>query len=83
MTPEIEDLMHFFQESRRAADLSYRRWGLRLGITRQRMHQIVEHGVVGPAMARKILGDMADGPDSPFPEGVKETAQVLSRQILG
>jgi hypothetical protein len=77
MTPEAEDLMHFFQEARVAAKISYRIWGLRLGVTRQRMHQIIEHGMAGEDLSRKILADLIYGPDNPFPEGIRTRARAL------
>lgn len=75
MSPETENLMHFLQESRIAAGISYRIWGLRLGVTRQRMHQIIEHGTVGQAMAQRILADMVNGRDNPFPPDVMDQAR--------
>lgn len=77
MTPEREQLMHFLQEARTAARISYRVWGLRLGVTRQRMHQIIEHGMAGEDLSRKILADLIDGPDNPFPEEVRTRAKAL------
>lgn len=77
MTPETEELMHFFQEARVAAKISYRIWGLRLGVTRQRMHQIIEHGMAGEDLSRKILVDLIYGPDNPFPQEVRTRARAL------
>lgn len=77
MSPETEELMHFLQESRVSAGISYRTWGLRFGVTRQRMHQIIEHGTVGQAMAQRILADMVHGQDNPFPPDVRECARSL------
>lgn len=74
MTPEAEELMHFFQEARVAAKISYRIWGLRLGVTRQRMHQIIEHGMAGEDLSRKILEDLIYGPNNPFPEWIRTRA---------
>jgi hypothetical protein len=75
MSPETENLMHFLQESRIAAGISYRICGLRLGVTRQRVHQIIERGTVGQAMAQKILADMINGEGNPFPPDVMDQAR--------
>ena len=77
MTPDTEQLMHFLQEARVAAGISYRVWGLRIGVTRQRMHQIIEHGMAGEGLSRKILMDLIDGPDNPFPQDVRARAVAL------
>lgn len=44
------------------------------------MHQIIEHGIVGQAMAQKILADVVNGPDNPFPQDVKGQAQAMRKQ---
>ena len=39
------------------------------------MHQIIEHGTVGQAMAQKILADMVNGAGNPFPPDVMDPAR--------
>ncbi len=80
MLKGFESVICFLQDARRISGLSYRRWGKRFGISRQRMHKIVGHGVVGREAVQRILEDMAGGPDNPFPDSIREqAASVLSR----